>query len=427
MLLLGDADQSSETNTIHVDNMSKFEVFSNPGLKYIHEITSSGSYQLRVDIVRSNGTKGYDLYGNFSLQPGANYTLNIGSRLRSDGDDAKVIKNPYPNTSKDVEKHYDGGTKMHEMGTDQTGIKRGFQDTDYTSSKRQTQLFCGPCNIQRKIAIAMTFCPVCDNDPLCALCSSIHNTSPVTTSHTLLDVSAYPAKNEEGHYGTGYKLFNKPLFCGPCNNQRKTATAMAFCPVCDNDLLCALCSSIHNTSPVTNSHMLLDISAYPAKNEGGHYGTGYKLFNNPLFCGPCNLQRKTANAVAFCPVCDNDLLCALCSSIHNTSPVTTSHTLLNVSAYPAKTEGGHNRIGYKPTCNLCLIQNIETEAFLQCQEWKTQLCDSCSKQHKAQKATRSHNLIHINDETPKTKRARLQPVVHQHLRTKRTRKPLVDL
>ncbi|XP_052233843.1 uncharacterized protein LOC127846530 [Dreissena polymorpha] len=55
------------------------------GLKYIHEITSSGSYQLRVDIVRSNGSNGYDMYGNFSLQPGTKYTLNLGSRLRSDG------------------------------------------------------------------------------------------------------------------------------------------------------------------------------------------------------------------------------------------------------------------------------------------------------------------------------------------------------
>ncbi|XP_052231563.1 angiopoietin-2-like [Dreissena polymorpha] len=55
------------------------------GLKYIYEITSSGSYQLRVDIVRSNGSKGYDVYEGFSLQPGTNYTLNVGSRIRSNG------------------------------------------------------------------------------------------------------------------------------------------------------------------------------------------------------------------------------------------------------------------------------------------------------------------------------------------------------
>ncbi|KAH3768560.1 uncharacterized protein LOC127845594 isoform X1 [Dreissena polymorpha] len=182
-------------------------------------------------------------------------------------EDAKVIKNRYPDALNDVEKYSDGGTKTHEMEKEQAGIKRGFQDIEDTASQRKTQLFCGPCNIQRKTAIAMT-----------------------------------------------------------------------FCPVCDNDLLCALCSSIHNALPVTNSHTVLDVSAYPAKNEGGNFGTGYKHF-----------------------------------------------------------------------CNLCLIQKVETEAILQCQECETQLCDSCSNQHKAQKATRSHNVININDETPNTKRARLQP------------------
>ncbi|KAH3776370.1 hypothetical protein DPMN_177793 [Dreissena polymorpha] len=55
------------------------------GLKYIYEMTSHGSYQLRVDIVRSNGSSGYDVYGGFSLQPGTNYTLYVGSRIRSGG------------------------------------------------------------------------------------------------------------------------------------------------------------------------------------------------------------------------------------------------------------------------------------------------------------------------------------------------------
>ncbi|XP_052231141.1 angiopoietin-2-like isoform X1 [Dreissena polymorpha] len=55
------------------------------GLKYIHEITSRGSYQLRVDIVSSSGSKGYDVYEGFSLQPGTNYTLNLGSGVRSNG------------------------------------------------------------------------------------------------------------------------------------------------------------------------------------------------------------------------------------------------------------------------------------------------------------------------------------------------------
>ncbi|XP_052220303.1 SCO-spondin-like isoform X6 [Dreissena polymorpha] len=55
------------------------------GLKFIQEITSSGAYQLRVDFKRWGETKGYDVYENFSLQPGTNYTINIGSRLQSLG------------------------------------------------------------------------------------------------------------------------------------------------------------------------------------------------------------------------------------------------------------------------------------------------------------------------------------------------------
>ncbi|XP_052234254.1 angiopoietin-2-like isoform X5 [Dreissena polymorpha] len=51
------------------------------GLKYIYEITSRGSYQLRVDIVRSNGSSGYDVYGGFSLSPGTNYTRSYRHRV----------------------------------------------------------------------------------------------------------------------------------------------------------------------------------------------------------------------------------------------------------------------------------------------------------------------------------------------------------
>ncbi|KAH3772100.1 ficolin-1-like [Dreissena polymorpha] len=55
------------------------------GLKYLHEMASLGSYQLRLDIVRSNGSKGFDVYDNFILGPGPNYTFHIGSRLRFSG------------------------------------------------------------------------------------------------------------------------------------------------------------------------------------------------------------------------------------------------------------------------------------------------------------------------------------------------------
>ncbi|KAH3776286.1 hypothetical protein DPMN_177707 [Dreissena polymorpha] len=47
------------------------------GLKYIYEITSNGSCQLRVNITHGDGSTGYDVYSNFSLQHGTNYTLIV--------------------------------------------------------------------------------------------------------------------------------------------------------------------------------------------------------------------------------------------------------------------------------------------------------------------------------------------------------------
>ncbi|KAH3777288.1 hypothetical protein DPMN_178728 [Dreissena polymorpha] len=55
------------------------------GLKYIHEIASQGGNQLRIDIVRSDGSTGYDVYDNSSIESGPNYTIHVGSRLRFSG------------------------------------------------------------------------------------------------------------------------------------------------------------------------------------------------------------------------------------------------------------------------------------------------------------------------------------------------------
>ncbi|KAH3768163.1 uncharacterized protein LOC127844641 [Dreissena polymorpha] len=58
------------------------------GLKYIYEITSNGSFQLRVNITHGDGSTGYDVYSNFSLQHGTNYTLNLGESVKSQGVDS---------------------------------------------------------------------------------------------------------------------------------------------------------------------------------------------------------------------------------------------------------------------------------------------------------------------------------------------------
>ncbi|XP_052232780.1 uncharacterized protein LOC127845722 [Dreissena polymorpha] len=110
-----------------------------------------------------------------------------------------------------------------------------------------------------------------------------------------------------------------------------------------------------------------------------------------FFCEPCGIQHKTAPASTFCPSCENEMLCDICSAIHRSLPITKSHDLEDISEHPA-----NKRSGAILPCSLCLLQNLETEANFECQQCEANLCDSCINQHRAQKATRSHKIMPIN-------------------------------
>ncbi|KAH3772282.1 uncharacterized protein LOC127846401 [Dreissena polymorpha] len=111
-----------------------------------------------------------------------------------------------------------------------------------------------------------------------------------------------------------------------------------------------------------------------------------------LSCEPCEIQGKTSQASTFCPSCEKEMLCEICSTIHRVLPITKSHDLLVISEHPAYKQMENVDI---PSCGLCLLQNVGNEASVQCMQCETFLCDACSKQHKAQKATRSHKLTSI--------------------------------
>ncbi|XP_052231834.1 SCO-spondin-like [Dreissena polymorpha] len=85
------------------------------GLTYMYEIVSQGGHQLRLDFIRSNGSKGYDVYGNFSLQPGTNYTLYIGSRLRFSGC-VSLIADPNGTPNDNAFSTYDHDVDRHNSG-----------------------------------------------------------------------------------------------------------------------------------------------------------------------------------------------------------------------------------------------------------------------------------------------------------------------
>ncbi|KAH3768530.1 uncharacterized protein LOC127845595 [Dreissena polymorpha] len=125
--------------------------------------------------------------------------------------------------------------------------------------------------------------------------------------------------------------------------------------------------------------------------EVQHVGNLCK-FKRAHSCEPCEIQGKTAPASTFCPSCENEMYCEICSTIHRSLPITKSHDLLDISEHPEYTQIENVNI---PTCGLCLLQNVGNEASVQCMQCETFLCDACSNQHKALKATRSHQLTSI--------------------------------
>lgn len=47
------------------------------GLRNIYEMASKGQSELRIDLEAADGTKAYEIFQNFSLSPGPDYTLHI--------------------------------------------------------------------------------------------------------------------------------------------------------------------------------------------------------------------------------------------------------------------------------------------------------------------------------------------------------------
>ena len=50
-----------------------------PGLKYIYEMTKDETTELRLDLEKSGGQRGYAVYQSFSLSGPSKYNLKIGT------------------------------------------------------------------------------------------------------------------------------------------------------------------------------------------------------------------------------------------------------------------------------------------------------------------------------------------------------------
>ncbi|KAH3768305.1 hypothetical protein DPMN_169517 [Dreissena polymorpha] len=178
---------------------------------------------------------------------------------------------------------------------------------------------------------------------------------------------------------------------GACGNEDVSVNRPGFLDLSDDETsteLGAISNDICSNETAVEKRSLQDASICAEILNVGNLGKSKRAHS----CEPCEIQGKTAPASMFCPSCENEMLCEICSTIHRSLPITKSHDLLDISEHSAYKQIEDVDI---PTCGLCHLQNVGNEASVQCMQCETFLCDACSNQHKAQKATRAHNLTSI--------------------------------
>lgn len=114
-------------------------------------------------------------------------------------------------------------------------------------------------------------------------------------------------------------------------------------------------------------------------NDQNDYGS-VGIVSCVKLCGQCEFLKKHAIAEYFCEDCDEGL-CVVCCEQHKMMKVLQDHDLVKQTP----------RLLRK--CGPCTYQNKNSESECYCKECEEELCLDCSKQHKALKLTRSHNLI----------------------------------
>lgn len=222
-------------------------------------------------------------------------------------------------------------------------------------SPSQPEMLCCPCKEGDVIVQAQTYCPVCE-EFYCENCERVHKSMKSTKSHELQIASeglfekygkCEPCK-ESGLNEIGYQICNECneilctkcaefhcknkkfkhhllipyekqreeektyVKCEPCKEQNKESEAKCFCSECEENL-CISCGDQHKAQKRTRGHKLTDGTRHPTV----------------LNCDPCSTQGKNIAAVAFCSVCDNELLCSSCVNHHRAQTSTKSHELSN--------------------------------------------------------------------------------------------------
>ena len=225
---------------------------------------------------------------------------------------------------------------------------------------------CQPCSEQGNISKALNFCKECD-EMLCAHCSSMHESQRITKTHVLVEINEIAIESSNSEESVKRK-------CEPCSNRENDVDAVAYCEECD-EMLCEECTFIHSSQKLTKSHKSIPIDQINRKSL--------------IPCEPCLETNTTTQAIKYCQFCD-EALCEKCVIGHKSQKATKTHELFDVL----------NRspdLKTNKTCEPCKINKMDRVASEVCIECEEFLCSSCVKQHKKQKATKGHKIMNASD------------------------------
>ncbi|WAQ94890.1 LOW QUALITY PROTEIN: hypothetical protein MAR_007361 [Mya arenaria] len=118
------------------------------------------------------------------------------------------------------------------------------------------------------------------------------------------------------------------------------------------------------------------------------------------FCEVCAAQDIVQNAVKYCPMCDEELMCDSCSKIHNRKKATKSHMLLPISKLDEGIKDDTNQATFicpecndTPFCPECSSAHHVTSAghmLITIKEFKADMENNCSLRYAGVKTNHVH-------------------------------------
>ena len=148
--------------------------------------------------------------------------------------------------------------------------------------------------------------------------------------------------------------------CDPCLILEKEEVGISLCSECD-ERLCVYCTNQHKTRKLTKNHVLTSIVCTSIMVE----------------CGICD-KETDRNSSIYCAYCE-ETLCKRCEQKHKEKNIFKNHKLVLLERKAL-------------ICDPCKQNDEMKNAETFCSICKENLCDICTRYHRAQKATKDHEL-----------------------------------